>query len=817
MKYLRFLMLPLLFTGLALVVFRAVWPAERILQSTDFNIGVISIYKRIFPADWFSGSWTSTGMLGVAASRPFNLTNLLIVMMPVEVFCDWGYALHLVIASAAFAGFLRLRGVSLPASLLGTLAAFWLGSNLTLIFPGHLYKYGVLTGAALFLYFWERALAAGRPQWFVLAGGAFGLMFLEQQDLAVFCAVLLGPYAIWRLLGAPAATAGVWRHKAVFAAVPALLLMSDAYFKAKATFIDPVAGTRTAQENWDWATQWSWPPGETIDFIAPGYFGLRSGEPSGEYRGEMGRSPEWAKTGQGFRNFKLESQYLGMIPVGLALLAMVLAFAPFSRGADRRGDLRFWAVATLLLFVLSCGKYLPLYRLFYELPMMASIRNPNKFLQVFQLALGVLTAFGADALLGSARATLDDAFRRRARWMVGAVGGVTVVLLLAWVVRTSSIGELALKIGAQGFANAPKMAERAAAAIGHATAMGAVLAGVFWLALMSPWSAGVRFRAWVARGLVAVVMLDAALLSGDYLVAQDLRVVRNNPVAAYLKKAAAGSRVHALDQSGLNNHLLTYVFPYEGVDAMNLMAAPRVRSDLAEYQNAIGRNIFRQWNHFGVSHVLVSAEQWASIRQSPQLASALEPVLGWGAVADAKSDFRFVEVPLDRNPPNLVLRYKNAPGRYRLVGAWREAAPAEVLRALANPAEETDARVWVESLPGSVLPPSGEPGPAGVVQADRGINNVGLAVSAGRPALLVLSDHFNPAIRATVNGQPTPIRRVNHLLIGVPVPSGKSEVRLVFVPPRAGIRAVQAGLALCFAAAFSLLKPPMRARREEQP
>ena len=296
-------MLPFLFAGIALVVFRAVWPAEQILQSSDFNIGVISIYKRIFPADWFSGSWTSSGMLGVAASRPFNLTNLLIVMMPVEVFCDWGYAIHLVIASAAFAGFLRLRGIFLPAALLGTLAAFWLGSNLTLIFPGHLYKYGVLTGAALFLYFWERALSSGRPQWFVLAGGAFGLMFLEQQDLALFCAVLLGPYALWRLLGTPSATTGVWRHKAVFAALPALLLMSDAYFKARATFIDPVADTRTPQESWDWATQWSWPPAETVDFIAPGYHGLRSGDADAEYWGEMGRSPVWAKTRQGFRNF----------------------------------------------------------------------------------------------------------------------------------------------------------------------------------------------------------------------------------------------------------------------------------------------------------------------------------------------------------------------------------------------------------------------------------------------------------------------------------------------------------------------------------
>ncbi|MFO1490572.1 MAG: hypothetical protein U1F87_06580 [Kiritimatiellia bacterium] len=66
MKTLRYLLPLLFFTGLALVVFRAVWPSDQVIQSSDFNIGVLSIYKRIFPTDWFSGSWVSTGLLGVA-------------------------------------------------------------------------------------------------------------------------------------------------------------------------------------------------------------------------------------------------------------------------------------------------------------------------------------------------------------------------------------------------------------------------------------------------------------------------------------------------------------------------------------------------------------------------------------------------------------------------------------------------------------------------------------------------------------------------------------------------------------------------------
>ncbi|MFO1524325.1 MAG: hypothetical protein U1G05_20350, partial [Kiritimatiellia bacterium] len=604
--------------------------------------------------------------------------------------------------------------------------------------------------------------------------------------------------------------------KAVFAALPALLLMSDAYLKARDTFIDPVSTTaQSPSEKWDWATQWSWPPAETVDFIAPGYHGLRSGDADAEYWGVMGRSPGWEKTGEGFRNFKLESQYLGALPAGLALLAAVLAFAPFARNAGPRGDLRFWTVATVLLFLLSCGKYLPLYRLFYELPLMASIRNPNKFLQVFQLAFGVLAAFGLDALLGRTRATLGTALRRHGGRIAAAAGVLAGVTLLAWLVGTASTDELTLKLASQHYAGAAKLAALAASSLGHAFAMTAALAALLWLGLAARWADSTRLHAWLIRAALALVVLDAVLLSRDFITSQDLRTIRGNPVAAFLKREAAGSRVHALDQSGLYGHLLTYVFPYEGVDVMNVLAAPRLRSDVGEYMNATGRNILRQWNHFGVSHVLASAGQWEEIRRSPALAGLLEPVMGWGAVADARSGFRFVEVPLDRKPPHLILRYKGAPGRYRLVGAWHEVPRAGVLKALADPAGETDADVWVEAQPGEVLPAAGAPGPAGTVKAVRGINQVDLAVEAARPALLVLSDHFNPRIHAWVDGKPVSIRRANHLLIAVPVPAGASRVVVRFEPSRSGIRAVQAGLAVCFAAGVSLLQLPGGRRRRQ--
>jgi hypothetical protein len=145
------------------------------------------------------------------------------------------------------------------------------------------------------------------------------------------------------------------------------------------------------------------PPDESIEFIAPGYMGWRSGEPSGPYWGRTGQSAEWPRTGQGFSNFRLENIYLGIIPVAFALLACLAAWRRAGVSdtvgqVARRRDARFWSVAALLLLLLSFGKYFPLYFFFYHLPIVGNIRNPNKFMQVFQIGMGILAAYGFDRI-----------------------------------------------------------------------------------------------------------------------------------------------------------------------------------------------------------------------------------------------------------------------------------------------------------------------------------------------------------------------------------------------------------------------------------
>jgi len=68
-------------------------------------------------------------------------------------------------------------------------------------------------------------------------------------------------------------------------------------------------------------------------------------------------------------------------------------------------------------------------------------------------------------------------------------------------------------------------------------------------------------------------------------------------------------------------------------------------------------------------------------------------------------------------------------------------------------------------------------------------------VEAASDALLVLSEVYYPGWRATVDGEPAPILRVDSILRAVPVPAGAHRVEMRFVPLSFWLGAGISGLA----------------------
>lgn len=101
---------------------------------------------------------------------------------------------------------------------------------------------------------------------------------------------------------------------------------------------------------------------------------------------------------------------------------------------------------------------------------------------------------------------------------------------------------------------------------------------------------------------------------------------------------------------------------------------------------------------------------------------------------------------------------------------------------------------------------------------ERGLNRQRLRVDAEQPALLVISENWFPAWRATVDGEEAPVLRANHTFRGIPVEAGAREVELVYRSSLlrwSTVLSLICGLVLLGGAAGSWLKLRQGARGPE--
>ena len=782
------------------IVFRAVWPGDQVLFTTDDNIGVLAVWKSVLPGA-FLGYWDDSVLVGVPTLINVTWTRVLLWLLPLKAFSDWIHALDLVIGSFFFVLWLRERNVSTPAAVLGALTAFWLGSTFTLTYAGHIGKFGTVMFAGLYLWCVERAATRCSPAYGMLAGGAMGGMLLEQADLGLFFAIPFGLYAVYALVrehGWKPLRLGVVLLSLV--AVAGLISLRPAWTAMQLYGSSTTTGEEAdPQVNWEYCTQWSWPPAETIDFIAPGFTGWRSQEPSGPYWGKMGRSAEWEETQQGFRNFRLEAFYLGAIPLMSAAWLLVLLIGGAGGAPRARMEAWFWVGVTAITFLLALGKFFPLYRAFYHLPGMSSIRNPVKFMQVFQVGLGVLTAMGLDAMLKRRVRAADEGHRHRlvGGFAIGMVVVAAVLLLGAGVVSVWS-ESFARTFTNGGWGNlAPNIVATMKGALLHGGGVSLLAAAVFAFTQWFRPGAEERTRwitAWVA---VALVAGDQLILSNHYVQPQDMSSIERNGVVDVLKPQMNVQRAALASRDSFYNYFLSYVFPYHGIDTVDV---PQIRmpEDYQRFLSAMSRYPFRLWQLCGASFLLGPGNLWSQVQRDAGLKDAFELIFAYNVAPDGKGGIQVIPASASQPGQHCVLRFKGAAPRYALVGAWEVAEDDQVLASLASAAFSPLSKLWIAPEGGAQLDVDrSEQQVQASVQVERyRPGRVQLKVSSDSPALLRSTDRYDRHWKAYVNGEATPVVRCDFLFQAIPVPEGLNEVLLVYDPPIGALWIQFLGMAL---------------------
>lgn len=756
----------LFFAVLAAVTFRCAWPADHVFAASDLNIGRLAAKNNNLP-EMLTGFFTGNQVMG-NSGYGFTLFHVLLSALPLTVFANTIYGLILVFGSLCMIWFLRIWGRSWGASIAGALIAFWFNS-ITLASGGHAYKMEVLAFSVLSLCLIEeavRAVSIRKAVGYSLLGGlSVGIMMIEQQDVALLAGLFVAPYAVFRLVQVHAKALRHWAAVLIPIGAVALLLSGSTVLKSYERNIAGAASVqKSGDEKWNYITQWSMVPGEWPDLIAPGWGGWSSGNPEGPYWGKIGRSAEWETQKQGFPNFKLDSIYLGIIPVLLALFGFWAAFG--KRREQDGGAALFWGVSGLIGLVLSFGKYSILYKLFYQLPMVSNIRAPIKLLDNVEICLAVLAAFGLDQLLRGEKASKPV----RGMWIGGAVCGG--LMLLAGLKALAFSGAYKADLAALGLT---QFSDVVVKNISGAWFHGALLAFICTALGFAVWK-GWKHARWGAAALIVVLSVDSLMLSAHYFKADDIaQIKKGNDIIRFVKENQGHERTFFMDQSGIYNQWLASDGPFHGLNLFNIWQMPRMPGTYKEFLGTVGRNQVRMWELSAVKYVAAPQAVLQQLKQNPALGEKFTPVMNY-------------QVPTAQGMrPDVLLQFKDAVPRFALYSNWQAVPQENQCGVLASAAHDPQTTVLVE--PGAGLP-AAQPGGGSFksVEAEVSKKAAVIEVQTDRPAVLRFAQHLQPGWKVYVDGKKAELLRVDYLCMGAVVPAGKHtvEFRCVNAAAKAG-------------------------------
>ncbi len=472
------------------------------------------------------------------------------------------------------------------------------------------------------------------------------------------------------------------------------------------------------------AVQYSLPPAQLIGLFVPGFFG----------RGPQNAWGPWSR---------VEVGYVGILPLVLALLALVLR-----RDAATRG----MGLLALIGLGLALGGYAILHGWLYALmPVFGQLRAPARFIYLFDFAVAALAAIGFDLLLRALPHPSQVAFKRIVRaapWaflLIALAAGSAAFTILVLGQGQDQVLFLRLSNAVNGIAFFILML---------GLALGLVVArATRWL----------RPPAWTVAAL-ALIFFDLFSLGAyvDVSTEDPTRVYDHPDAVAFLKAYAGLGRLDARE-TGVDR-----AWP---ADASILYGLYDVNGDnplvLADYDT--------YWQSLG------------------SRSSILYDLLNTRFLIGRKN------VPLDRakfqlafdSDPSLQI-YENSRTLPRAILAPSHVSVSDASAALAaihapdfDPLQTAVVQEGRGGAGASAAAESASAIKGTATITGFGPNEIVVETNAANDGFLVLSEVYYPGWKARIddqNGREVPVLRANFLFRGVAVPAGMHRVRVWYDP-----------------------------------
>lgn len=325
----------------------------------------------------------------------FYPTILLRLILPVHIVWAWTFFLHTFLAGLGTYLFLKELKLETVAAFLAGVAYMFSGSLLTLAYAGH---DGRLIGSALMplaIFFLTRGMNRRQLIWFLLTGLILALQLLSGHIQKVYyTGLILVAWFIFHLIRT------IRQEKKPkpalkligYFALGMLLAGCLAAIQYLPVYANLPYSARGAERGYEYATSWSMPIAEIFDLLTPRF--------SGGLENYWGKNP-----------FKLHSEYLGILPLLFALIAIIRFW--------KKPEVKFFLFAFIITLLMAWGGNTPFYRLpYYLLPGIKMFRGPGMIFFLAGFSISILSGFGVNHLLtrrpgGSPPPSLKEAGKKQ--------------------------------------------------------------------------------------------------------------------------------------------------------------------------------------------------------------------------------------------------------------------------------------------------------------------------------------------------------------------------------------------------------------------
>lgn len=802
------ILLILIFILTLITVFFDPLVSGKSLVAPDLALSSVINDQNNFPA-FIGGGWMPMELGRPAlplAPTPSRL--LLVKLLPPDTYRYAAFMLNTILLFLAATYLLHGKGLLWTSTLIGALAMAFSGQSFTIIAAGHLGKFGMMPCAVFMLGLLDRAITRRSLTYYALAGGVAAMGMFEQPDVMVLFYMLGACYALyklWQQRPRENKTTVIARHASgillaglVFTAVALPTLISTIGFKvSERGKVIEAAGTAP----YDYSTCWSMPPEEILEFIAPSFFGVQSGDPVLPYWGRLGQgTAEDSNAVQRLKSLRQHNLYLGVLQVVFALFAVGIGFRRRSHEREpgrHCSETRFWTLALLVTLLLSLGRFTPLYRLFYTLPFISSMRCPIKFMHLIEVSVAMLFAIGMDHFLREIQTPSLVKKHAMTRWRPSSLSVIFVIFSVA-----AAIGAIIVSSSERNFhniwqmmpspfQNGKSLLEECGPAL-----MGNMMSGLIRVSLLAGFGAAIieisqslrgriGLHTWLATIMGCVLALDIYSACIKYVKVCDLSSLsEKNEVLRTVESARSPFRVglfhNDLTKPGQADQACEILSSAATIHNLDFVRSPYNVGfpylELAQTLGADGIGI-RYWQVTSSDYIFGPLQLVARLGGKP----GVRFVAAFDIVPDSKGFYTWRKNP-DGKGRYVLLKYDGALPRALVYHDWKSVGTNEWKMPLADPSFDVHKTLVVEGfVPG--IPSGGLATPVSTLEYSR--NTVRISLTATNDGVLLLNDMHDKGWKVFVNEQPAPLLRCNGVMRGVKVSAGTHSVSMHYISPMA--------------------------------